>query len=226
MGIICASFGYLPKQAYSGARDQHSAGGSFTTGLYARLKVSLRRNSTLFPNSTKVITKFVRQVFPDHKFTSVIIFDSVETSLHVDALNAQCDNLVVGLSEFTGGDLWVEWPSCAPRDSNLQYETRAIGSENVLGALLPVSKHPVWFCAKGLRHATCRFQGRRIVLVAYSLQATDHANPSDRKVLLSLGFQLPEHSDLNYPNSLPPRILHGTDCAALSGGVLCPGFLG
>ena len=170
-------FDLLPKESHSGARDADKPGDSFTTGLYARVKVSLRRNCRLFPNSTKVITKFVLQVHPDQTFSSIIIFDSVETAPHIDALNAPCDNLVIGLSEFSGGDLWVEWPPDTPRDPHLRYEDRAFGPDRVVGALLPVSSNPALFCAKHLRRETCPFRGRRVVLVAYALQAVNHASP-------------------------------------------------
>ena len=208
---IVKLFDLLPKESHSGARDADKPGNSFTTGLYARVKVSLRRNCRLFPNSTKVITKFVLQVHPDQAFSSIIIFDSVATAPHTDALNAPCDNLVVGLSEFSGGDLWVEWPPDTPKDSQLRYEHRAFGTDRVLGALLPVSSSPALFCAKHLRHETCAFQGRRVVLVAYALQALNHASRQDRSTLTSLGFRLPDAAALKDPNPLPPRVLHGTD---------------
>ena len=133
--------------------------------------------------------------------------------MHTDALNAPCDNLVMGLSRFEGGDLWVEWPASAPRDPRLKYETRSFDSRSTLGALLPVSKHPVLFCAKSLKHETCPFRGRRVVLVAYSLQAADQANSSDQELLKSLEFNWPRPCDLQNPNPNPPRILHGTDAA-------------
>ena len=208
---IVKLFDYLPKEASSGLRDQDAEGGSFTTGLYCRVKVSLRRNVRLFPNSTKVLATFVRQVHPDQKFTSIILFDSVATSMHTDALNAPCDNLVIGLSRFEGGDLWTEWPASAPHDPRLKYETRSFDSGSTLGALLPVSKHPVLFCAKSLKHETCPFRGRRVVLVAYSLQAADQVNSSDQELLKSLNFNWPRPCDLQNPNLNPPRILHGTD---------------
>ena len=55
---IVKLFDLLPKESHSGARDADKPGDSFTTGLYARVKVSLRRNCRLFPNSTKVIARF------------------------------------------------------------------------------------------------------------------------------------------------------------------------
>ena len=212
---IVKLFDLLPKESHSGARDADKPGDSFTTGLYARVKVSLRRNCRLFPNSTKVITKFVLQVHPDQAFSSIIIFDSVETAPHIDALNAPCDNLVVGLTEFSGGDLWVEWPPDTPKDPCLRYKSRTFAPDQVLGALLPVSTSPVLFCAKHLRHETCPFQGRRVVLVAYALQALNHASPQDRSTLASLGFRLPDTAALKDPNPLPPRVLFGTDEAPL-----------
>ena len=223
---IVRLFDLLPKEGYSGARDRDAKGGSFTTGLYARVKVSLRRNAKLYPNSTKVLSGFVRQVHPDHVFSSIIIFDSVETAAHVDSLNAPCDNLVVGLSDFSGGELWVEWPSTAPRSPGLRYETRPLGSSSVLGALMPVAQHPIVFCAKNLRHETCPFEGRRVVLVAYSLQATAHADQEDRDFLNSLGFQMPGPSELTRSNVDPPRILHGTDGAPARAPSLAQVFSG
>ena len=208
---IVKLFDLLPKESHSGARDADKPGDSFTTGLYARVKVSLRRNCRLFPNSTKVIARFVLQVHPDQAFSSIIIFDSVETAPHIDALNAPCDNLVVGLTEFSGGDLWVEWPPDLPKDPSLRYESRTFASDQVMGALLPVSTSPVLFCAKHLRHETCPFKGRRVVLVAYALQALNHASPQDRSTLANLGFRLPDAAALKNPSPLPPRVLFGTD---------------
>ena len=49
------------------------------------------------------------------------------------------------------------------------------------------------------------------MLVAYALQALNHASRQDRSTLISLGFRLPDASALKDPNPLPPRVLHGTD---------------
>ena len=65
----------------------------------------------------------------------------------------------------------------------------------VTGCHLPVSEGPVSFCAKHLHHCTSRFSGRRLVMVAYSLQAFGHASESDRATLASLGFMLPSAGD-------------------------------
>ena len=93
----------------------------------------------------------------------------------------------------------------------MKYEVRNLDGVDVRGALLPVAEGPITFGAKQLRHETRKFSGRRLVLVAYSLQALSHASSEDLACLKRLGFQVPQPNEL--PSSYVPALLKNTGSA-------------
>ena len=205
---LCDLFDLLPSELES---KGSSPGRSFFSGLYSRVKTGLRANSKLFPESTKAFNAYVRAVSPGHRWTSIALFENVQTELHRDALNSLWPNLVIPLSNFKDGSVWVEWPANTPTDPTLKYEVRNLDGVDVRGALLPVAAGPITFGAKQLRHETRKFSGRRLVLVAYSLQALSHASSEDLACLKRLGFQVPQPNEL--PSSYVPALLKNTGSA-------------
>ena len=196
---LCELFNLLPCEAES---SRSSSGKSFFTGLYSRVKTGLRANCTTFPQATRPFNAYVKACAPAHRWTSLALFEDVQTDFHIDALNSEWPNVVIPLDTFSGGSIWVEWPHDVPHDNSLTYEDKNIGDRMVTGCHLPVSEGPVSFCAKHLHHCTSRFSGRRLVMVAYSLQAFGHASESHRATLASLGFMLPSAGDV-VPSGIP-----------------------
>ena len=110
---LCDLFDLLPSELES---KGSSPGRSFFSGLYSRVKTGLRANSKLFPESTKAFNAYVRAVSPGHRWTSIALFENVQTELRRDALNSSWPNLVIPLGNFKDGSVWVEWPANTPTD--------------------------------------------------------------------------------------------------------------
>ena len=202
---LCELFDSLPLEPET---KGSGAGRSFFSGLCSRVKTGLRANTNLFPESTKAFNTYVRSISPEHRWTSIALFENVQTELRRDALNSSWPNLVVPIIDFKDGSVWVEWPAHTPTDPTLAYEVRELDGAMVLGALLPVADGPIKFGAKQLRRETQEFSGRRLVLVAYSLQALGNASNEDIKNLEELGCQVPQSDE--QPASPVPAALKST----------------
>ncbi|CAE7294808.1 unnamed protein product [Symbiodinium sp. CCMP2592] len=156
--------------------DRDAEGRSFSAGMYSRVKVSLRKSCRLFPQTVRVVNRFVASLLEGAVYTSFAIFDQVCTRPHRDSQNAFSPNYVIPLTIFQGGAIRVSEPD---RTVDLQ-----------------VSRGPVKFCAREFEHRTLPATGRRVVLVLFALQAGGRLSGADRRVLLDLGFPLPSASHL------------------------------
>ena len=119
-------------------------------------------------------------------FTSVALFSDLEAPLHSDRNNAKgFDNFLIGISEFQGGELWIErHGGAAPAP---------LPHSHLLGVALPVSGQCVIFDAH-LRHATMPWVGHRAVLAGFVIKAYEAISSSDHCALIKLGFNTPDLS--------------------------------
>ena len=83
-------------------RGNNKLPSAFVTGAFARVKVGLRSNVGVFPNVTRLLARFVRQELPEHPFTSIVMFDDVQTDPHRDTQNAFVPNAVMAITSFEG----------------------------------------------------------------------------------------------------------------------------
>ena len=102
----------------------------------------------------------MQQVDAEHVFTTIAIMDSVMTVPHRDVMNAPYPNLVMPLSKFEGGSIWVE-----SGDGEVR---RQFDGKMRTGVELPVSTCAVKFDARRSKHLTCSWTGRRVVLIAFT----------------------------------------------------------
>ena len=178
-------FSFMPREAPP--RDTAATpepGSSFTTGAYCKGGlVGLRHHTSALPKTTRVLTTFLQQVEPGFRATAIAIFDNVRTVVHRDSRNEHLPNLVVPLSDFQNGEIWVE------QEDGDVWETTPAGPRP--GVLLEVSQGPVKFDAWRDFHSTRPWSGRRLVLVAYTTAKLDSLSTSDRIRLKELGFLLP-----------------------------------
>ena len=138
--------------------------GSFTTGAYSfDGEVGLRRNALDFPKTSHLLARHVATIAPSFPFTSVAIFQNLQTPCHCDRNNFPGSfNLVAPLSQFQNGHIWYE--------NQEGDHLLSIDGEEVPGYLLPVAEHPVWLPASSARHCTMDWVGDRVVLVAFSIK--------------------------------------------------------
>ena len=128
-------------------------------------------------------------------FTTIVVFDSVQTTPHRDQQNSFLPNLVVPVSSFTQGSIWVQ--SCNGPS------TRMIDGAELRGVSLPVCDGPVLFDARRSVHLTDAWTGRRVVLVAFSMSAIDKLSPEAAARLTTLRFALPSHDDVEHFRKYP-----------------------
>ena len=154
-------FHLLPHEPpHAGA--QANSGSAFFTGACSHGGIQgLRSNTSLFPDATKVLCRFLKQAQAGFAFTSCALFHNVATKPHRDARNSSSSNLIVPVSSFEHGDIWCEDPS-----GTVPFTYDGITR---LGRCLPVAAGPVLLDARDRVHATMPWTGNRLVLIPPSL---------------------------------------------------------
>ena len=160
---------------------------SFGSGAYVHCgKAGLRSHAKVFPLSTMCFTLWLRHVKPTNMFTSCVVFDDNMAELHRDLHNSPLSNLIVLLTPFTGGLLWVEGEGA---------EERTFGKQKITGG--PASWSSAIVLAAGERaHCVLTWSGRRLVLVGFNIRFVERLPGADKKFLVTLGFPL-DHRALN-----------------------------
>ena len=177
-------FHLLPHEPpHAGA--QADSGSAFFTGACSHGGIQgLRSNTSLFPDATKVLCRFLRQAQDGFAFTSCVLFHNVATKPHRDARNSSSSNLIVPVSSFEHGDIWCEDPS-----GTVPFTYDGITR---LGRCLQVAAGPVILDARDRVHATMPWTGNRLVLIAYSVAQWQALTLHQKNLLLSLEFPLPD----------------------------------
>ncbi|CAE7484639.1 unnamed protein product, partial [Symbiodinium sp. CCMP2456] len=148
-GDIRALFNMLPHET---PPRGDGAGATFSCGMYAQGSLrGLRVGSRKFPHSCQVLTAMVRKCAPSHSFTSLNLFFNVKTALHIDVNNEQLPNIIIGISDFRGGQVLGENPRGSHVISTASGDARA--------DLLEVAGTYAVFDAYRLRHETVDWIG-------------------------------------------------------------------
>ncbi|CAE7254008.1 unnamed protein product [Symbiodinium microadriaticum] len=127
--------------------------------------------------------RLLAQTFPGLPFTSLAIFVNVQTKMHTDIYNAPFDNLAIGLSNFTHGEIWCERSSGTVE--------RLVKGVPTKGVLLDVTQRPCILPAHACFHATEAWEGNRVVLIGFSVRHIGNLPLEQLQLLRDLGFQLP-----------------------------------
>ena len=142
----------------------------------------LRKSCLAFPRVVRVLTSLIRQAVPHLPFTSLAILDQVQSGPHRDLLNSSSPNVVIPLTSFEGGGIWIEDQSGAT--------TRIVHGKPLSGNVCDFSLGHVLVPARTCYHQTEPWSGRRVVLVGYCLD--NKFSAQDAEHLRSLGFPLPQ----------------------------------
>ena len=189
----------LPRETPSRGNEAGNPGFSFSCGCYGKGGLAgLHRNTLVYPLVTKLLINHVLKHFPGKCFSAVSIFENVRTPVHKDSRNAHHDNLVLPLSGFTNGQIWLE------DDKGVVPHDTPEGQK--LGRLLDVAAGPVAFPAWERYHATCAWTGRRVVLVAYTTSGLERLSAEHRDFALSVGFALPSGGPQDTETSEAPAL--------------------
>ncbi|CAE7249545.1 unnamed protein product [Symbiodinium sp. CCMP2592] len=188
-------FDLLPLEEASRGTDVPSAFGS---GCWARDdRFGLRRNNRLFPISVQLLNSFIRQVRPCHRWTSVVLFCDVQAPRHKDLHNSFDPNLVVAISDFSGGENFVVRPEgpVVVRD----------GDAVLRGTKLDPRVQPCLLHARTEEHLTLPWEGRRLVLVAFCIASVGELSTEQTEELELLGFRVRPPPESQPLPSVPPQ---------------------
>ena len=182
---------YLPDQGQHKAAGER--GSAFFAGAYRHGGITrLRSSCRSWPWSIQAITKYIQQKVPETVFTSFAILYDQEAKPHRDSGNDATPNVVIKLSDFQGGGLWIEDP--------LGQDARDIDGRVIPGSNTDFDRDIIVFNAKEALHATLPWEGTRVVLAVYSVQGVDRIPADEFEQLMQLGFnpapvQTGDHAD-------------------------------
>ena len=140
----------------------------WTTGAFVHGGVvGVKRATTTFPLSTRVMVKYVKQIAPDLKFKAVTVNVNVKAQEHKDVHNVGT-TMITALSHFKGGGLDVI------EDGNVRR--------------LELGAGPCFFDPHN-KHSTVPWtEGNRAVLLAYSIRDSGKLAQDKIDLLTDLGF--------------------------------------
>eukprot|EP00439_Symbiodinium_sp_Y106_P006920 s5275_g1.t1 len=126
----------------------------------------------------------INHLKPDHIWSSISISKNMLTPPHRDQQNHSSDTLLVGLSHFDEGGVWVEGEGgCHFEDT--PYRLRG-------GFRHCITMQALLFPAHSHFHCTNRWSfADGVMLAAYCARPLQHLQPADASLLEELGFQLP-----------------------------------
>ena len=185
----------LPSENLRWSDTSQSAAKSFQAGSFVHGGVrGVRSSASKFPESTKAICAYVRQLFPTLTFGTVGLFRDVCAIPHRDSNNeAFTDNAIAALSSFEEGGLWMEDP-----DGDMAMDFKG---KMVMGVKVPVDSQGFRFDGCRL-HATLPWAGCRDVVVAYMARGLELLASADQCSLKQLGFPLSNEDTIT---DLPSR---------------------
>ena len=133
-------------------------------------KAGLRSNTKEYPMATRFLTMFARRFTGDKTFSAIGVARNTTLGMHRDSHNARNTmNMVLPLTDFEGGDLWV----CDPQDtSSTTIERELPIGQRVKGKLLELSKENLVEFNPSLWHEVQPWKGDRLVLLAYTPRAS------------------------------------------------------
>ena len=158
---------------------------TYSAGAYGhRSYVGLHKQTLKTPMVCRMLNAFIRQLAPTLRWTTLNVVCNSLNEMHIDRQNAAIDSLVLGLSHFTGGHLWLQ-------------DSAGTCFEEVQQDLLPgcdyeISRRCYLLPAFARWHRTYPWQdGDRIVLVAYAIGQYRCLSAEHKAQLQDLGFVLP-----------------------------------
>ena len=141
------------------------------------------------PCVTQAVTKFVRHHAPGIPFSTVTILEGAKHGVHVDTHNASPPNVVLNLTTFQGGGLWIEQTGGPDH----------LEGRNMQGKIRSLETRPVVFSASRLKHVATPWKGaRRVVLIAFTVGTIQTLSEEVRSLLAAAGFCLPIKAQLSF----------------------------
>ena len=172
----------------------------WTLGFYRYgPKVGITKETLKRPMLTQIVNRFMRQEGGQGSWASVRVTSGFASDVHRDNNEKGSLNLLVPVSRFRKGRLWVEGQPLKGEEP----EIREVQGERVVGRLIGGDSEVSWFDASQ-RHSVERAEGTRRVLVGYTPKSLDTLSLDFQQRLCALGFPLPSPSGVG--STLNPQL--------------------
>ena len=175
-------------------KGQYVMFGMYTRGPFSGVSNTAKDMPNVIRYLNAVLKNAAEQVGSDAQtWTSISIGLNAGSTLHRDCHNCpDTRNLIVGLGEYQGGELWR---ACQPHEEDLKgpharWKVQKNGSR-IRGVQIPTLNQVVTF-DPSLPHATCKWTGRRYVISTYTVRDAKQNDVSLRQDLRKLGFPVPQ----------------------------------
>ncbi|CAE7801443.1 unnamed protein product [Symbiodinium sp. CCMP2592] len=145
----------------------------WTAGAFVHGGVlGVKRATTTFPMSTRVFTKYIKQIAPGFAFNAVAVNVDILTQEHKDVHNVG-KSMITAISSFSGGEIVTE------------------GDEGEV--TVPLTHGPTYF-EPHKKHRTSPWKdGQRMVLVGYSIRDSGRLSDEHVAMLRHYGFEWEPH---------------------------------
>ncbi|OLQ10423.1 Copia protein [Symbiodinium microadriaticum] len=148
----------------------------------------VRKNLINYPHTSKYLVKVAKQRAGGQPFSALGIARNATLGMHRDVRNwRDSKNMVVPLTTFTGGSLWVHDPGVEEEDSEnrvLPNGQQARGRVKEMEMGKTVEFRPTEW------HEVQPWEGDRVVLLMYTPRATK-LSQGDVDMLVEFGFEVP-----------------------------------
>ncbi|CAE7264057.1 unnamed protein product [Symbiodinium sp. CCMP2592] len=180
-------FDLLPKTRPHKVTGSAEPGTAFFGGTMHQEGVTAPRSTCYtFPEAMRVINAFLRSVDPCHHYAAFVLTKNVSSEVHRDPRNAAVPNMIVAISSFSNGGIWIQDPSGTT--------VRSFHGSPVTGTVHSLQDGPVYLDARGCLHATQPWTGDRLIAIAYTPQHLQLLSAEDSAFLASLGFPVLDSS--------------------------------
>ena len=174
-------FELLPKTRPHRITGSAEPGTAFFGGTVHQDGVTVPRTSCFeYPDSMRVINAFLHSVDPVHRDAAFVLTKNVTSRVHRDPRNGAANNMVVRISDFAEGGLWIQDPKGTV--------FREYQGSWVPGQVHSLQSGPVYLDARSFLHATEPWDGDRLIAIAYTPQQMHLLSLDDSAFLQSLGF--------------------------------------
>ena len=142
--------------------------------------IGITTNCANFPNVVKLLCRLLHTLHPQGLYSTVFLALNVPSGVHSDPHNhSEVENVLVPLSNFTGGDLFV-----ADKHGSFKLDC-----EGLTGCIKPITLPYTTFWARR-KHAVLPWQGNRFLMGSYHVRNSEWLKKSDQQRLEELGMKL------------------------------------
>ena len=154
-------------------------------GLSPRLPETFTAPTFPLQHTVRVLTLFVKQHFPELRYTTLSFQTNCNKGPHRDLNNADAPAFLTCLSQQSGGDLWIH----SPLGSHTVYHEGQV----LRGVVAPIRHSPIMFRSRSLIHCCTPWRsGPRTILTAFTTLNIRNAPDCLRHAAL-------EHLNLPFP---------------------------